>query len=84
MGKPANPVTLTPDEIEALNKQLAFMRHEINNHLSLIVAASELLKFKPEMRERMAVTLGEQPPKIIRELAQFSADFERALGIPKD
>ncbi len=81
MAKPANPVTLSPEQIEELNKKLSFMRHEINNHLSMIVAASELLKFKPEMRERMAVTLGDQPPKIVKELAAFSAEFERALGM---
>jgi hypothetical protein len=59
------------------------MRHEINNQLSLIIAALELLRFKPEMRDKMLDTLNQQPPKIMAELARFSAEFEHAFGIPR-
>jgi hypothetical protein len=59
------------------------MRHEINNQLSLIVAALELLRLKPELRDKMLETLGQQPPKITNEMARFSAEFERAYGITR-
>ena len=59
------------------------MRHDINNHLSLIIAAVELTRHKPEMAERMLATLLEQPPKISDALVQFSAEFERAFGITR-
>ena len=59
------------------------MRHDINNNLSLIVAASELIKCNTDLAPQMCATLAEQPSKISEQLNNFSADFERALGITK-
>lgn len=84
MGTPNVPATLSPEQIAELNRKLAHMRHEINNQLSLIVAALELIRFRPEMRDRMLNTLGEQPPKILAEIAKFSAEFEQTFGITHD
>jgi hypothetical protein len=83
MGLPNQPVTLSVEQIEALNRKLADVRHDINNNLSLIVAASELMKHKPQLAERMMTTLSEQPPKITTCIAKFSAEFEQALGITR-
>jgi len=41
MGLPIQPVTLTVEQLGELNRQLGNMRHDINNNLSLIVAAAE-------------------------------------------
>ena len=60
------------------------MRHEINNQLSLIVAALELIRYRPEMRDRMLNTVGEQPAKIMAEIAKFSSEFEQSLNITRD
>jgi hypothetical protein len=81
MAMPEQAVTLTPDQVVALNDKLSHLRHDINNHLAMITAAAELLRFKPEMRERLTITLSEQPQKIITELAKFSEEFEQTLGI---
>jgi hypothetical protein len=81
---PNVPVTLTPEQIKELNQQLSHMRHEINNQLSLIVAALELVRFKPDLRDRMLETMGQQPPKITAEVAKFSAEFERLFGITRE
>jgi hypothetical protein len=83
VGVPTDPVTLTPEQLTELNQKLGHMRHEINNQLSLIVAALELLRLKPELRDKMLETLGQQPPKITNEMARFSAEFERAYGITR-
>jgi hypothetical protein len=83
MGVPTDPVTLTPEQLTELNKKLSHMRHEINNQLALIVAAIELLRLKPDMRDRMLETLGQQPPRITAEMARFSAEFERLYGITR-
>jgi uncharacterized protein YigA (DUF484 family) len=72
---------LSAAQIDELNHQLSKMRHDINNTLSLITAAVELLRHKPQMAERMMATLLEQPPKISASITQFSAELERALGI---
>lgn len=83
MALPNGPITLTVQQIEELNKKLSALRHDVNNHLSLIVAAAELIKFNPESASRMCGTLGEQPPKIADEISRFSAELERALGITR-
>ena len=80
---PSQPVTLSVEQIEELNRHLANMRHDINNNLSLIMAATELLRHKPHMLERMAGTLAEQPDKIIHALGKFSAESERTLGLSR-
>ena len=79
MGLPIEPVTLTVAQMDELNRKLAIMRHDINNNLSLIVAALELIRHKPQMTERMMATLGEQPAKIGEALNKFSSEFERTL-----
>jgi hypothetical protein len=83
MGLPTQPVTLTVAQLDELNRKLANMRHDINNNLSLIVAAMELMKHKPQMAERMMATLGEQPAKIGDAVGRFSSEFERAFGITR-
>jgi hypothetical protein len=81
MPLPSQPVTLTVEQLAELNRKLSTARHDINNHLSLIVAAAELIRHKPETAERMLTTLVEQPSKIGDILTKFSAEFERVLGI---
>jgi hypothetical protein len=83
MASPTGPVTLTVHQIEELHKKLSALRHDVNNHLSLIVAAAELIKFNPESAARMCATLGDQPPKISEEISKFSAEFEKAMGITR-
>ena len=46
MALPTGPVTLTVGELLELNRKLSDMRHDINNHLSLMVAALELIRYK--------------------------------------
>ena len=84
MGLPTEPVTLSLEQIEDFQKKLANLRHDINNHLSLIVAAAELIKFNPDLSKRMCATLSEQPPKISEEMTQFSSDVEKLLGITRE
>jgi len=83
MGLPSQPVTLTVEALGELNRQLANMRHDINNNLSLIVAAAELMRHKPVVAERMMGTLAEQPGKITAAMNKFSATFEQTLGITR-
>jgi len=83
MPVPSQPVTLSVEQLGELNRKLSNMRHDINNHLSLIVAAMELIRVKPQMAERMLATLGEQPARITESVTKFSGEFERALGITR-
>jgi len=83
MGLPSKPVTLSVEDLAELNQKLSHLRHDINNNLSLMVAAVELIRHKPQIAERMLTTLSEQPSKMTACLNKFSIEFERALGITR-
>jgi hypothetical protein len=72
---------LSPEQVEALASQLSFLRHNVNNHLALVVAAMELIRRKPEMAPRFLESMANQPDKIIEEIRKFSDGMETALGI---
>ena len=48
MPLPNEPVTLSVEQIRELNSKLADLRHNLNNSLSLMTAAAELIKRHPE------------------------------------
>jgi hypothetical protein len=48
-----------------------------------MMAATELIRRRPESAERMWVALTEQPHKIAEIVAQFSCELEKALGITR-
>lgn len=81
MTLPQQPVTLTAEQVQELNQQLSNLRHDINNNLSLILAATELIRQKPQTLDRMIVTLSEQPPKINATVTRFSNELEKIFGI---
>jgi len=83
MALPKQPITLEVEQIEQLNRELSNLRHDVNNTLSLIMAAVDLIRHKPQMTERMMTTLVEQPPKIINSLTKFSSEFEKTFGITR-
>ena len=84
MVLPQQPVTLTVEQIAALNQELANMRHDINNNLSLVMAAVEPIRAKPHMTERMTATLIEQPTKISKAMMNFCTQFEKTLEIRRE
>jgi hypothetical protein len=74
-------MTLTEEQVRQLNHKLGHMRHEVNNQLSLIIAALEMIRFRPELRDKMMETLSQQPLKIQEEVAKFSREFENFFKI---
>lgn len=84
MPVPDQPITLTPAQIEALSEKLAALRHNVNNYLSLIVAATEVMRRRPEMAVRFLDSLDGPPQKITEEVRGFSDELEKALGITRD
>ncbi len=83
MTLPRQPVTLAVSQIDQLNQQLSNLRHDINNHLSLMVAAAEVIRRKPEAAERMSAMFDEQPRKVTDAMLRFSAEFEKYFDIRK-
>jgi hypothetical protein len=84
MGLPTEPQTVTPEQVAEINGKLSEMRHNINNYLSMVIAATELIKRKPEGTERFLEMIGQQPPRITNELQQFSNEFEKMLQIQRE
>jgi len=83
MTLPSQPVTLAVSQIDQLNQQLSTLRHDINNQLSLMLAAAEVIRRKPEAAERMSATFEELPRKITEAMLKFSAEFEKNFGITR-
>jgi hypothetical protein len=83
MAVPKIPATLTAEQLTELNSKLGHMRHEINNQLAMVVAALEMIRFRPDMRDKMLATISQQPPMIMAEVAKFTAEFEQAFGISR-
>lgn len=81
MVLPEHPVTLSPEQVAQLYRRLSEARHSVNNNLALIVAASELLRRKPEMAGRVAEALSEPPQRIVDEIRRFSGDLDEAMGV---
>lgn len=84
MKLPSEPVTLTPEQIDQLNHLLTEVRHNINNYLSLMTAAAEIVSRKPDMGPRMLPNLVTQPQKVTDEMRRFSDEFERLLHLERD
>jgi hypothetical protein len=84
MGLPRQTVPLSPEQVVDLDRKFADLRHNVNNHLALMVASLELIRRKPEMVDRMVNNLTEQPQKILEEIKHFSEEFEKALRITRD
>jgi aspartokinase len=83
MAKPTESVALSAEQVDELKQKLDALRHDVNNNLSLIMAAAEILRRRPETAERMLTSLTEQPQKISASLNRFSSELETALGIKK-
>ena len=84
MGLPKESVQLSPDVVAELNQKLSDTRHSVNNHLTLVTTALELIRRKPESIERMLESMADQPERIRNELSRFSDEFEKALRITHD
>jgi len=72
-------VTLSPEKVTELNLKLSEFRHDVNNHLALMIAAAELLRRKPEIAPKIAVSLSDPAKKITEAVRIFSCDVEQAL-----
>jgi hypothetical protein len=80
MASPSQPVELTAEQVTELSQKLADMRHNVNNYLSLILAAGEVMRFRPESAARLLGGMPDHATKITEEIRHFSDDLEQTLG----
>jgi hypothetical protein len=75
-------ITLAPEQIQDLAGKLSTLRHNVNNHLALIVAATELMRRKPDQAARFVGALFDPPERITKEIQTFTHQLEKILLIP--
>jgi hypothetical protein len=80
MAVSETPQPNASEQVAELNRKLSVMRHNVNNHLALVVAATELLRRKPELAPRLLDNILAQPERINSEIRSFSEAFETAFG----
>ena len=83
MSLPSEPVTLSVEEIGELKKQLTVLRHDVNNNVSLMLAAVEMMRRRPERSEAMLDSFARQPERITEAVAKFTKELESALHITR-
>ena len=81
MVLPHSPVNLSVEEAAELTRKLARMRHDINNHVAVIVAAIELIRLKPHTVENHVEMIAARPVEITEAIQKFSAEFDKVMGI---
>ena len=67
-------------EIARLQARQFLENNDVDEHA---LAAVELVRLKPDVVPRMMGTLSEQPAKIGKSMAEFSAAFEKTLEITR-
>jgi hypothetical protein len=72
-------IQLTPEQARHIVGELRKMRHDINNHLAVIMATAELLRERPDMAERLLPSLAAKPASISTSIKAFSAEFEKVF-----
>jgi uncharacterized protein YigA (DUF484 family) len=83
MSLPSEPVTLSVEQIGELKQQISDLRHDVNNNISLMLSAVEMIRRRPESLENMLEAFGRQPKKINDAIAHFTKSLENALHIKK-
>lgn len=83
MSLPSEPVTLSVEQIGELKQKLSDLRHDVNNNISLMLSAVEMIRRRPETLESMLDSFARQPKKLNDTVTQFSRDLETALKIKR-
>jgi len=81
MASSKKAVMLSPRKVSEIERKLADLRHDVNNNLTLIVAAAEIIRHRPEQAEQFWESLMQKPMKVADQVSQFSRDLEKALRI---
>jgi len=81
MASSKKAVRLSPRKVSEIERKLADLRHDVNNNLTLIVAAAEIIRHRPEQAEKFWESLMQKPMKVADRVTQFSNDLEKTLRI---
>ena len=79
MSLQSEPVTLSAEQVAELKRNLADLRHDINNNVALILSAIEMIRRRPDTFDKMVESLGRQPHRINEAVVRFSKALESTL-----
>lgn len=82
-GLPQAPVTLSPEQLSALDLRLTELERNIQTHLDPLIVLSRVARTAPEQLQSRAAELAPAGPKISAEIQKFSADLDATLGIQR-
>jgi hypothetical protein len=81
---PNEPI-LTRAELQELHVQFREMKHAINNTFAVIMALSELGQRNPNHLEKLAKSVLERSPEVVRQLTEFGEALGSKLrGTPSE
>jgi len=79
----SGPVTLSVEQITELKQKLSDLRHDVNNNVSLMLSAMEMIRRRPESTQNMLDSLARQPQKINDTITEFAKALESALQLKR-
>jgi hypothetical protein len=82
-GLPQTSVTLSAEQLAALDQRLNDLERNIQAHLNPLITLSHVARTTPEQLQNRAGELAPAGPKISAEIQKFSADFDATLGIQR-
>jgi hypothetical protein len=83
MSSSPQSVTLSAEQVAEIKRNLADLRHDINNNVALMLSAIEMMRRRPETFEKMLDSMARQPHRITETVVQFSKALESTLGITR-
>lgn len=78
----SDQAVLTRDELVALHAHYREMKHSINNTFAVIMALSELGQRNPGHLEKLAKSVLDRSPEVVRQLTEFGEMLGAKLKSP--
>jgi hypothetical protein len=79
----ANEPILTRAELQALHLHFREMKHSINNTFAVIMALSELGQRNPSHLEKLAKSVLDRSPDVVKQLTDFGEMLGAKLKAPQ-
>lgn len=78
----SDSITLTREDLQILHTHYREMKHSINNTFAVIMALSELGQRNPGHLEKLAKSVLDRSPDVVRQLAEFGDMLGAKLKAP--
>jgi hypothetical protein len=80
-GVPANPATLSPDQVGLFHRRLMNLERDAHELLGPLLELSKLARTTPDQLQTRAGELAPNAPKIAALVQAFGTEFDKAFGL---